>query len=196
LHIEKTDRDEGRARLGIPASATVILVVPGGADFHSEEKAPVADLILKAYNSLEQEEKRLVWVVGDPDHGMVAEKTNGRRDVVVLRAHLDFTPTMLACDLLITKGNRLPLLEAEALGIPSISISHGYNSVDDHRVALIRSNTALRARGLTPVSLRGHLLHALGRRDLVRRGAPDGAASGARLGPASSEWRKRRVSGG
>jgi hypothetical protein len=149
--------------MGTPNGATVITVVPGGAEFHSENKAPLADLVLQAFDRLDLPQRRLVWVAGDPDHSKLAQKVNGRPDVLVLRPHWDFTPTLVASDLLITKGNRLPLLEAELLGIPSISISYGYNPVDDHRAALIRTNTALRARGLNPATLHGHLMRALDR---------------------------------
>lgn len=169
LRPEETGRERARAKLGIPDSATVITVVPGGAAFHSEDKAPLAGLILETFDRLDFPEKRLVWVVGDPDHGRLAGMTNGRADILLLKPHWDFTPTLVASDLLITKGNRLPLLEAEVLGIPSVSISYGYNPVDDHRVALIHTNTALRARGLTPDSLRTHLLRALERGNHDRR---------------------------
>ena len=68
---------------------------------------------------------------------------------------------MAASDLIITKGNRTPLLECEVLGIPSISVSFGYDPIDDFRIGRIPTNTALRARGLNCPLLSDHMVKAL-----------------------------------
>ncbi len=61
----------------------------------------------------------------------------------------------------ITKATRKTSFELSALGIPSISISHGLNPIDDARIAHLRTNIALRAREVTPEVLSGYICAAL-----------------------------------
>ncbi len=169
LDADGTDKARSRCLLGLAENSTVVLVSPGGAEMHSEARAPLFDLVLGAYDSLEVADKRLLWVVGEPDYSLLAESSQHRRDVMILKPHYNFTPTIMAADLVITKGNRLPLLECEALGIPSISISYGHNAIDNGRVSHIRTNIALRARGLDTFSLRDYMVKALSRADEIQR---------------------------
>lgn len=166
LRLQAVDRPERRARLGLPPDAAVILVAPGGAEMHGEARSPIFDLVLAAYELLNVTEKRLVWVTGEPDYDSVRGRTADRKDIIILKPHYDFTPTLLASDVVITKGNRVTVLECEALGIPSISISYGNNPVDDYRVSRIRTNAALRARRLKPDVLAMYF-----RRSVENRGA-------------------------
>ena len=122
---------------------------------------------------LDARNKRLLWVAGDPDYSSLLEKSRDRHDLMILSPiTISHRPSM-AADLVITKGNRLPLFECETLGIPSISISYGYNPVDDYRVSHIRTNIALRARGLEKSTLRDYMVKSLSRvseiRHMVRR---------------------------
>ncbi len=64
---------------------------------------------------------------------------------------------MVASDLAITKANRVTVKELDALGIPSISISHGLNPIDDVFVERINGNTALRADVLEKEVLAQHI---------------------------------------
>ena len=52
---------------------------------------------------------------------------------------------MVASDLAITKGNRNIVLELATLGVPSITISHGLNRIDDIRTLCIETNATIRA---------------------------------------------------
>lgn len=142
------DSTPGRV-FGIPADAKVVLVSPGGSDIHSEARAPILDLLLGAFDLLDSTPKYLVWVASGADHSLIAHKCADRLDIILTQPHYDFGPPIAASDVVITKGNRLPLFECEVLNIPSISISHGHNAVDDYRVSRITTNIALRARGLT-----------------------------------------------
>jgi predicted glycosyltransferase len=162
LEWDEGDRARSRRRLGIPFEAKTILVLPGGAAIHSEESAPLFDLVAGAFEALDSTEKRLLWVVDEPDYGVLATKASERTHISILKPHYDLSATMMASDLVITKGNRTPLLECEVLGIPSISISFGLNQVDDYRASRIRTNTALRGRGLSTSVLVGHMTRALG----------------------------------
>lgn len=183
LQPRAQDRAERRAAWGVANDAAVILVSPGGAGMHSEARAPICDLVLAAFELLDFPEKRLVWVAGQPDYEIVSQKFASRPDALLLKPHYDFTPTVLAADVVMTKGNRLPLFESEALGIPSISISFGHNSIDDYRVNRIHSNCALRARGLTPPFLAHYLNAALQQRSPLAA-KPLGAIAAGRLAAA------------
>lgn len=146
---DNQSREACRAGLALPIESTVFLILPGGAAIHSEALAPICDVVLEAFDSFSAQEKRLIWVAGGSDHEKITKAAAGRQDVMVMRPHDAIGQTMRASDLVITKGNRISTLECEALGIPSISLSFGNNPVDDNRVARIRTNTALKARGLT-----------------------------------------------
>ena len=162
LALESADRTETRLRAGIPVDAAVFLVCPGGAAIHSEAASPILDLVLGAYEILDIPQKYLVWLTDGPDFDLVTARFGTRADLRVLKPRFDFTGTLLMADLVITKGNRLPLFECEALSIPSLSISSGHNPIDDYRVGQIRSNKALRRRGLTSTTLKMHMANALG----------------------------------
>ncbi len=163
LHSTGSDKAQSRTALQLPEHSTVILVSPGGAAMHSEARAPIFDLVLGAYDLLDVGDKRLLWVAGDPDYSSLVEMSRDRHDLIILKPHYNFTPTIMAADAVITKANRLPLFECEALGIPSISISYGHNPVDDYRVSHIRTNIALRARGLSKLTLRDYMVKSLSR---------------------------------
>jgi UDP-N-acetylglucosamine:LPS N-acetylglucosamine transferase len=161
----RLSRDECRSQLGFASEETVIVVAPGGATTHSEALAPILDLVLTAYDRLEAPRKRLVWVVGGADHRDIGRRVAGRSDIIVLTPHDTIAWTIAAANLVITKGNRITTLECEALGVPSISISFGHNPPDDNRVARIRTNVALRARGLDAVVLKRHIADAIATRE-------------------------------
>lgn len=150
-----------RALLGVPEDATLIVVVPGGAMAHSEALAPILDVVLSAYDALDDRPKRLIWVAGRADHHDVVQRVAGRSDVTVMKPHDTIARTMLAASLVVTKANRVTTLECEALGVPSISISFGHNPPDDNRVARLRTNIALRARGLDADVLHARMVQAM-----------------------------------
>jgi hypothetical protein len=147
LECEGFDEAGSRHALGIPPEATVVLVCPGGSEMHSEACAPLFDLVLKAYDALGFEEKRLIWIAGLADHDSFVEKSAQRGDLMILKPHYNFIPTLMTCDLVISKGNLRVLLECEALRIPTISISSSPDALDDLRASRIQTNVALRAGG-------------------------------------------------
>jgi UDP-N-acetylglucosamine:LPS N-acetylglucosamine transferase len=146
-----------RAEFGISGEAKVILVMPGGASISTEDKAPICDLVLDAFDLLPFPSKYLIWVVNGADFDRLNQRTKGRTDIISRRPHTDIERTMIASDVAITKASRMTCLELHALGIPSISISYGLNPIDDYRVPRIRSNRALRASALTSRLLCYHL---------------------------------------
>lgn len=169
LNVDGTDKAGARLSLRIARDDLVVLVAPGGADMHSEGRAPLFDMLVGSFDLLEERNKRLLWVAAEPDYSLLRHKAEDKNNISILKPHFDFTPTLLASDLVITKGNRLPLLECEKLQIPSISVSFGYNVIDDCRIAQIRTNTALRARGLTRSALKEYMLRSIARTDEIKR---------------------------
>jgi UDP:flavonoid glycosyltransferase YjiC (YdhE family) len=151
--LGRSDREAVRRDLGIDGGSKLILVLPGGAHQHSEARAPILNLVLDASNELSDISKVVLWIAGGEDYEMVRGRTKHRDDVFVTKPVASALPLMIAADVIITKGNRVTVLESEALGIPSISISHGHNVVDDNRVARIKSNVAFRAKGLDSLTL-------------------------------------------
>jgi UDP-N-acetylglucosamine:LPS N-acetylglucosamine transferase len=162
-----------RECLRIPERASLVVVVPGSALFHGEALAPIVDVVLEAFDAMHAVDKRLVWVAGEGDHGRLAAKTDGRRDIQLVRPHESILTTMGAADVVVTKGNRITVLEAEALGVASISISFGHNPLDDNRVARVATNTALRARGLTGPVLAHHMRKAIDKTCTLNAASPD-----------------------
>jgi len=136
------DRDRARQELRIPLDATVVSVLPGG--WATEARAPIADLVLEAYDRLPESPKRLIWVAGD-DLELLEKKTQGRDDVILRDYDWEIDRIMVATDVAVTKATRKTSLELESLGIASVALCPGLNPIDDAR--------ALRADSLTAIPL-------------------------------------------
>ncbi len=152
------DRERARQELGIPQDATVILVIPGG--WATEAKEPIYDLLVPAFNMLKVPGKLLVWMAG-ADYEMLQEHLEGRADVIVKERDWQIDRLMVASNLAITKANRVTLRELAALGIPSISISHGHNRIDDVLIERIPTNMPLDARTANPRMLTAAMLEVI-----------------------------------
>lgn len=161
LNCDSEDRASARIKLNLPQSCTVITVVPGGSLMHGEARAPLFDVAFGAFRLMSAPQKQMLWITGNPDYDALTERTLGRDNISIIKPLRDFTTVLMASDLVITKGNRTPLMECEILGVPSISISSGQNPVDDLRIARIPTNTALRLRGLNAETLRNHIERSL-----------------------------------
>lgn len=138
----RSDRTTARAELGIPADGTIIACMPGS---WTEEQAPICDLLAGAFDALPLPTKRLVWIAGR-DYELISRRFAGRPEVAVKQEDWHIGRLMVASDLVITKTTRSTIRELGALGIPSISLSHGLNWPDDVVANSISSNTALDAR--------------------------------------------------
>ncbi|MBM3795796.1 MAG: UDP-N-acetylglucosamine--N-acetylmuramyl-(pentapeptide) pyrophosphoryl-undecaprenol N-acetylglucosamine transferase [Acidobacteria bacterium] len=149
----RRDRAKARRELGIAAHAFVAAMLPGS---WSEAEAPVAELVLAAWAALPAP-KHLLWVAGANTEAMTAS-VSGRCDVTVVRFDPRIERIMVAADVAITKVNRLSLIELEHLGVPSVSLSHGLNPMDEHRAARLASNRTLPVAKLTPGQLAAALL--------------------------------------
>jgi hypothetical protein len=148
------DRAALREHWGWNRETFAVAVVPGGAS--PDAQAPMADLVLSAFHQLPQAEKRLVWVASG-DYDRMAARLDGQRDVSVQKFVNPIEKLLGACDLVVTKGTRGITLDAAAVGIPSLSISHGQNPVDDVLVPRMRTNVALVAGALDPDILASYM---------------------------------------
>lgn len=148
FQYSRADRSRAREELGLPSDATVISVLPGS---WTEERAPIADTVLAAFEQL-SEPKRLVWLAG-ADREELARRTDGRCDVTVRESDWQIDRLMVASDLAITKSNRKTVKELESLGIWSISLTHGLNAPDDAVTGKVATNRLLDAKSTTASEL-------------------------------------------
>ncbi len=146
MTYSRNDRSRARDELGLSKDAIVIACMPGG--WATESRAPIAKLLIDAFENMRGTEKKIFWVAGR-DCEILTSSTKTCKDIVVIEQLWPIEKLMVACDLVITKGNRGTIMEASSLGIPSISISHGLNPVEDYIVPRIASNLPLRVKGLT-----------------------------------------------
>lgn len=148
-----SDRKQLRKELNVACDETIVTCFLGS---WGEEKSPVCDLILEAFQGLPRERKRLIWVASR-DFAIVAEKCSGKEDVTVLEWLEEPERIMIASDLAITKGTYNVGKELEAIGVPSISLSHGRNPIDDHYSRCLSNNTFLYADETSPRTLISHM---------------------------------------
>lgn len=148
FQYSRTDRARAREELELPSGATVISVLPGS---WTEERAPIADTVLAAFEQL-SEPKHLVWIAG-ADHEELARRIEARRDITVRESDWQIDRLMAASDLAITKSNRKTVKELESLGIWSISLTHGLNAPDDAVTGKVSTNRLLDAKSTTAAAL-------------------------------------------
>ena len=145
LTLSLADRAAAREALGVSPEAKLISVIPGA--WATERRAPIFDLVLPAFRSLSHPAKQLIWVAGS-DHAAIAGLVAELNEVTVLHSHSPIERLMVASDLVITKANRGTSIDLARLGIPSISLSHGLNAVDEAVLPRLHTNLALNVRGI------------------------------------------------
>jgi hypothetical protein len=159
LVASRTGSAAAREALGIGPGTVVVSVIPGA--YATEERAPILDLVSAAFRRLEAPDKLLVWVAGT-DHRALAGKLGDVAPVRVLEQYAPIERLMVASNVVITKSNRGTTIDLARLGVPSLSLSHGLNQIDEVIVRRIRTNLALDARGLDPAVLASYLLALVG----------------------------------
>jgi len=148
------DRLQIRRTMHVEADAFVLMVAPGG--FAGEAVAPIAQLIAPAFSQLPTKAKHMYWIGGgDFDH--IQRVMSGVAGVTVVRETREIDRMMACSDVCVTRGTRATTLEAAALGVPTISLSHGQNPIDDLLASRIKSNLQLNARAVTPEILAAYL---------------------------------------
>jgi hypothetical protein len=154
MQYRLADRAKVREKLGWAQDATVLLVVSGG--WSNEARAPIAELILPAFMQLPRRKKKLIWLAGK-DHAELARKMKALDDMQALDYYDPIDEMIVASDLVVTKGTRGITIDAAALGVPSLSISHGLNPIDDLLVPRIRSNIAVDGKAIDCASLANYI---------------------------------------
>jgi hypothetical protein len=146
LSYRLSDRLRARHELGVGSGSVVISVIPG--IWANESRSPIFDLIVSAVEKLTFPDKHLFWVAGT-DYSHLLSRAAGRPFVNIVEHHEPIEQLMVCSDIVITKANRGTTMEVDELGVRSISLSFGFNPVDDIAVARLRSNVALNARAVT-----------------------------------------------
>jgi UDP-N-acetylglucosamine:LPS N-acetylglucosamine transferase len=154
------DRQRVRAHLQLDDDEIFIIVFSGN---RPEDEAPIAAAVVSAFKSLNVSKKRLGWIAGR-DASKIRDLVRSVDKVTVLDFKRDLDQWMCACDLAITKGTRKLALELESFAVPSISISHGINRIDDERLHHIRGNVSIDGRKLRQGELAATIKMLLRRR--------------------------------
>lgn len=154
MTYSRIDRPRARFELAIPENAFVATVIPGA--WATEEKAPIAQTVLSAFRQLPHVEKILLWLT-TADHAAVSQQAADLSNVRVVKDCQTIEQVIVASDVVITKGNRGTIIDAASLGIPTLSLSHGLNPIDDALVAGVQSNKSFEAKALDPSSLCAYL---------------------------------------
>jgi UDP-N-acetylglucosamine:LPS N-acetylglucosamine transferase len=147
LSVSRRDRASCRQELGLAQDAKVVSVIPGA--WATEQRAPTLDLVVPAFAALGFPHRKLVWVAGR-DHEELSTRFAGAAEIVVLPGYSPIEKLMVASDLVITKANRGTTIDLARLGVPSVSLSHGSNAIDEAIIPRIPTNVALDARGIDP----------------------------------------------
>ena len=147
----RRDRQRARAELRLAADATVITVLPGS---WTETMAPAYDAVVTAFDRLTQPSKHLLWLAGADEHLLKGLVSARRTDITVLGADWQIDRLMVASDLVITKANRMTVIELASLGIRTLSLSYGLNPVDEQSVANLKGNETMAIGDLTTERLK------------------------------------------
>ena len=133
------DRQRIRDEMSCHPDEKLILVLPGS---WTEKMAAFHDLILRSFDRLSYPRKRIIWVAAK-DHSDIARSVLGRQHIEVVSSDMHIERLMIASDVAITKGSYTSSKELQVLGVPSITLSHGLNFMDDFFSKSIRSTTLL-----------------------------------------------------
>ncbi len=142
----RQDRSKARAELGLAEKATVITVCPGS---WTEAMAPAYDLVMAAFDRLKSPDKQIVWMAG-ADENLLRRRAHRRPDVTILAADWQIDRRMVASDLVVTKANRMTVIELASLGIRTLSLSYGLNQVDEECISSLPTNETIPISKLTP----------------------------------------------
>jgi UDP-N-acetylglucosamine:LPS N-acetylglucosamine transferase len=152
----RRDRVRARQELALPLDAFVIGVFPGS---WTEERVPVLETVLAAFNSLPEDPKRLLWVAGE-DEALIRRRCESDTAVRVFGFDPSIDRLYAAVDVAITKANRKTVIELEAFEVPTVSLTNDLNPIDGRRA---RSAHVVEPVAIHPATLAAHLDHARGK---------------------------------
>ena len=144
--IDPLGRRNSRSKFELSQHSNVISVIPGS--WASEERAPMAELIIDAFERLVGDNKDLIWL-SSRDYDALSSYCPYHPEIRLIKDLWPTEPLMYASDIVITKSNRGTTDEVACLGIPSVSLSFGLNPIDDVIAPHIPGNTFFDARGLS-----------------------------------------------
>jgi predicted glycosyltransferase len=145
FEYRKADRSRARRELGLSPAVPVIGVFPGS---WTESAAPLAARLFAAVQGAQ-----VIWLAGS-DAEAVRRMVGDRPDVTVLEREWRIDRLMVACDLAVTKTNRMTVRELAALGIRTLSVTYGLNPPDEQSIAGLRTNTTISVEELTAERVR------------------------------------------
>jgi hypothetical protein len=123
-------RCRAREELGLDSTAFILGVFPGSWTEYASE---FSTAVLTAFDAIEISPKGLVWIAG-PTLEDVAARTAGRASCLVFRSYPEMSQAMSACDVGITRANRVSTFELVNCGVPVIAITWGLNPADDRAI--------------------------------------------------------------
>ena len=138
-----------RQKLGVTVSDRLILVLPGSPP---EEREPIVDLVRQAFSIAGSPTISMLWVAG-ADFDLISKQFSNLSRVHVIRESDRIPELIHASDLVITKATYNIAREVLAIGRRAISLSHGYNWVDDAFSQRWANNTFIRAKEVKPDEL-------------------------------------------
>lgn len=156
--FSRKDRDAIRAKFEVPFDAVLVVACPGSG--LSEDQSPLVPLLLPAFEELSVIQKRLLWIT-KRDFEYVERIASSFADVRVTQYVDDLQEILAASDVVVTRGSHVTLVEAAAMGVPTIAISHAVNPMDDMLGARIKSNLVLNARSLDASTLSSYMCTAI-----------------------------------
>lgn len=160
LQYAESDRSRARDEMKISDQSLVITCISGTTN---EVTSPIIDLVFSAFESINERDKCLLWV-DEVNYDILRSKGGSRSNVRIIKVDSMLDRTMVASDVVITKCTRNTLRELNYLGIPSVSLSHGLNWIDDVLANRIETNAPLDARTTSTQKLAETLLQSIGKR--------------------------------
>lgn len=145
LRYRQSDRMSVRAQLGLNVDDKLVLVLPGSPP---EDATPIGDLVIGALCEIANSHMHVIWITGR-NIPPIACSNYGPVQIKFLEHEGQLDRLMVAADLAITKGTYNIGRELVALGVPSISLSHGYNPIDDLFARTFLTNKFLWAKQTT-----------------------------------------------
>lgn len=128
LAYSRADKLRARSELQIGAEAVVLSVMPGA--WANEKRAPLADALVPVFDELPMRKKYMFWIAG-ADVVELTSRYGTREDLILFGSYWPLERLMVASDVIITKCNRVTVIEAASLGVPTLSIAYGHNPVDE-----------------------------------------------------------------
>lgn len=142
LRYKAGDKALARKELQIDDATFVLGCLPGTT---YESSSPIFGIVLSAYDQLTVSPKQMIWV-DSANYEEAKGRFAYREDVTVVDTDWKLERVIVSSDVVISKCTRNTLRECNLLGVPSVSLSHGLNWIDDAFANRLASNIWLNAK--------------------------------------------------